>query len=97
LLKLLVIGFGVTPPPPPPHTHRPFIWRDPPSGTFLVAIWHAGGYGGSCPDESAPPGSPELQVACARQCVEVEGLDDVLCLSWRADNQGMTCNGVTVS
>jgi hypothetical protein len=31
-------------------------------------------------------------VVCARQCVQVEGLDDVLCLSWRADNQGeMLC------
>ena len=36
---------GGSAPPAVPH-NTPFIWRDPPSGKQLLAMWHPGGYSG---------------------------------------------------
>jgi hypothetical protein len=63
----------------------PFLWKDTETDSSLLAMWHAGGYGGSCNDVMT---GQEVVVGSRQQCVAVKGFQHVLCFSWRADNQG---------
>jgi hypothetical protein len=66
----------------------PFVWKDVATGTSVVADFHPGGYGGVLPinpDEGVPFYSRD-GVLC--DCVGVQGLDEVLCYTWKGDNYG---------
>lgn len=73
-VKALSVGVNGASAPPDVPLNAPFWWVDRPSGTRLLAFWHAGGYSGD------PVDSPD-------QCVTVAGHDEALCIAWRGDNQ----------
>ncbi|MEW5303240.1 MAG: hypothetical protein WDW36_005948 [Sanguina aurantia] len=78
-VRVLTVGVNyATSPPAVPH-NTPFIWRDPDSGSQVVAMWHPGGYCGM---------SHGVNVDSRSDCVSWEGFSHVLCVSWRNDNWG---------
>jgi hypothetical protein len=85
------ISIGVNPfsaPPAVPH-NSPFIWRDEPTATQVIAFWHPFGYGGHTSDASGR----RIQLTPPKDCVYTPpdvttGGRDILCFSWRGDNAG---------
>eukprot|EP00775_Hariotina_reticulata_P005520 gene5520-5755_t len=84
-IRAVTVGVNAGSAPPGVPLDTPFIWRDMETDTSLLALWHAGGYGGSCNDVMT---GQEVVVGCRPQCVTVKDFQHVLCFSWRADNQG---------
>eukprot|EP00878_Enallax_costatus_P022037 GHUV01023361.1.p1 GENE.GHUV01023361.1~~GHUV01023361.1.p1 ORF type:complete len:573 (+),score=177.34 GHUV01023361.1:634-2352(+) len=96
-MRAVTVGVNGGSAPPAVPLNTPFLWRDESTGTQLLAMWHAGGYGGMCRDATATPDQPDLQVGCHDECVQVAGLDHVMCFSWRSDNQGPAQDTLEVS
>ncbi|KAL4451756.1 hypothetical protein ABPG75_007418 [Micractinium tetrahymenae] len=74
-VKAISVGVNGGSAPPGVPKNRPFWWRDLPSGKQLLAFFHPGGYSGWPVDRRA-------------ECVQVDGLDHALCMSWWGDNAG---------
>lgn len=85
-VRALSVGVNAGSAPPGVPLDTPFIWRDMASNASLLAMWHAGGYGGTCRDAAS---GVEVVIGCRQDCVAVPGLAHVMCYSWRADNQGV--------
>ena len=77
-----------------------FVWRDNATGTRVLALFHALGYGGSFPSSGAAvvdePG-PSIQVgpdgrvhgaSRSEACVSVAAASVALCYAWKVDNSG---------
>eukprot|EP00884_Botryococcus_braunii_P018962 jgi/Botrbrau1/574/Bobra.0010s0040.1 len=71
------ISVGVNPASAPPAVpaNQPFWWRDPASGSKILAMWHPGGYSGFPVDDYT-------------ECVKAKGFKHVLCAAWKGDNAG---------
>jgi hypothetical protein len=65
--------------PPGVPKDTPFWWRDPASGQQILVMWHPGGYGGL---------HKKVYIADKHSCIHHKGFDELLCVSWRDDNQG---------
>eukprot|EP01028_Stygiella_incarcerata_P006800 TRINITY_DN276_c0_g2_i6.p2 TRINITY_DN276_c0_g2~~TRINITY_DN276_c0_g2_i6.p2 ORF type:complete len:816 (+),score=194.97 TRINITY_DN276_c0_g2_i6:533-2980(+) len=66
------ISIGVNTASAPPAVARAFVWKDPLSGTDIIGTLHPGGYGGIKKSD----------------CIEIEGMNDILCTAFRGDNAG---------
>lgn len=87
VVRAVSVGVNSATPTPAVPLNTPFIWRDEATGSQVLALWHAGGYGGSSQYKGH-----KLELTPAEECVRAppsaNGHRHILCFSWRGDNKG---------
>ncbi|PAA81218.1 hypothetical protein BOX15_Mlig012712g1 [Macrostomum lignano] len=82
--NIVAVSVGVNPASYPPEvTREPFVWLDELSQESIVGIWHPGGYPNEPGNSPANPGGISV-----KDCSMVSGVPEILCFSFRTDNQG---------